>query len=298
MNIKTLKGIIYVGIGAASYGVLAVCVKLGTREGYTTGEITFSQALIGCTILILLNLFARVTSRKNSIKYPDSKERLKLIAGGIPLGLTSTFYYIALQYVSVSVCIVLLMQSVWMGSVIDLIINKTKPTISKIVAIIIVLIGTALATNLINSEVEINVIGICWGLLAAFTFTLTMSVSNKVAIGYSPIVRSMFMLIGSVVIVSLIWGYSLITNGFDVSVLWKWGIILALFGTVLPPLLFTKGFPLAGLGVGSIVASIELPVSVLAAFFILKEPVSLIQWVGIILILAAIFLMNITALKK
>ena len=53
------------------------------------------------------------------------------------------------------------------------------------------------------------------------------------------------------------------------------------------------GFPLTGIGLGSIVSSLELPVSVLMAFFILNEQVILFQWIGIVLILVAIVLMNI-----
>lgn len=297
MKSNLLKGIIYVAIGAASYGVLAICVKLGVKEGFSTGEITFSQAFIGFTVLLLMNLITSVTKRNTAAAKPTIKEKRNLILGGMPLGLTSTFYYLSLQYIDVSICIVLLMQSVWIGSLMDLIVNKTKPDKSKIVAIIVVLVGTILATNLLNSEIELNWVGVFWGMLAALSYTFTMSVSNKVATGYTPQVRSMYMMLGSLIVVILIWGYSL-SQQFDVSVLWKWGIVLAVFGTILPPLLFTKGFPQTGLGLGSIVASVELPVSVFAAFLILGENVNAIQWVGIVLILVAVVLMNLSVLKK
>ena len=58
------------------------------------------------------------------------------------------------------------------------------------------------------------------------------------------------------------------------------------------------GFPHTGLGLGSIISSVELPVSVMMAFFILNEEVILSQWVGIVLILIAIVIMNIQFKKK
>ncbi len=73
---------------------------------------------------------------------------------------------------------------------------------------------------------------------------------------------------------------------------------MALFGTVIPPILFNIGFTNAGLGLGSIVSSLELPVSVTMAFVLLGEKVELIQWVGIILILFAIVLMNLPSKKE
>ena len=58
------------------------------------------------------------------------------------------------------------------------------------------------------------------------------------------------------------------------------------------------GFPHTGLGLGSIISSVELPASVMMAFFILNEEVILSQWVGIVLILIAIVIMNIQFKKK
>jgi drug/metabolite transporter (DMT)-like permease len=51
--------------------------------------------------------------------------------------------------------------------------------------------------------------------------------------------------------------------------------------------------PLTGMGLGAIIASVEIPVSVLMAHLLLKEPVSFLQWVGVILILFSVVLMNI-----
>ena len=216
--------------------------------------------------------------------------------GGIPFGLTSSFYYLSLTYTSVSVCIVMLMQSVWIGSVIDFVINKNKPTPNKIIAIVIVLIGTVLATNLFASDVTVDWRGILWGLMAALSYSVSLLVSNNVATGYPSLSRSLYIIAGSAIMVSLVWGYSLFTQ-FDPNVLWKWGFAIALFGTVLPPLLFTKGIPVIGVGLGSILASIELPVSVTMARIVLGEEINLSQLSGIILIILAVVIMNISYLK-
>jgi drug/metabolite transporter (DMT)-like permease len=298
---KVYKGIIFVGVGAALYGILAAIVKLAGQdqsirpEGYTTAEVTFAQALVGVVILLILNAFLRMS--KNKPASPNKKEKLSLMFGGIPLGLTSTFLYLSLQYISVSVSMVLLMQSVWLGTIFDYFINKQKPTTNKLIAIGIVLVGTLLATNVLQEDVTLNWTGVFWGFMSGLSFTWSMYTSDRIAPQYSPVVRSLYMVIGSLIIVTLIWGYSLLQT-FDVSVLWKWGIVVALFGTVLPPIFFTKGFPMTGLGLGSIIASVELPVSVLAANIMLSEEVNVMQWGGIFLIIAAVVLMNISFSKK
>lgn len=73
----------------------------------------------------------------------------------------------------------------------------------------------------------------------------------------------------------------------------KWGFLLAAFGTVIPPVMFTKGMPKIGAGLSSILLTVELPVAVLCAHFILKEEISTIQVVGIVIMLGAIVYMNI-----
>jgi len=55
-------------------------------------------------------------------------------------------------------------------------------------------------------------------------------------------------------------------------------------------LLFMQGLPRTGRRVGTILASLELPVSVVAAAYLLGTAVAPIQWAGIALILAGIAL--------
>jgi drug/metabolite transporter (DMT)-like permease len=156
-----------------------------------------------------------------------------------------------------------------------------------------------LATNLLFSKVILDWRGIFWGMLAAASFTTTMFTANKIALKISSAQRSLYMLLGGAIIV---FGFGIFTQTtpYNFSIFMKWGIFLALFGTIIPPMLLNAGFPKTGIGLGSIVSSLELPVSVLMAYFILNETVVILQWLGIILILFAIIIMNVNSsfLKK
>jgi len=158
------------------------------------------------------------------------------------------------------------------------------------------LIGTLLATNILNSEINLDWRGLVFGMLAAASFTTTMFTANKIALGISTAQRSLYMLLGGAIVVFFFAVFTQVTP-FNLDIFAKWGIILALFGTIIPPILMNAGFPSTGLGLGSIVSSLELPVSVLMAFFILNEQVIALQWFGILLILAAIVIMNIQKRK-
>ena len=313
-----LKGVLYVALGASIFGMLATFVKLSYQDGYTTSEVTTAQFVLGLTGLLILNLIQKKTSKK-PLTQPTSREIKMLMLAGTSLGCTSLFYYLCVQYINVSIAIVLLMQSVWFSVVVESVISKKFPNAKKVIATIIVLIGTFFATNMINLNVKLDLNGIFWGLMAAASFSITMFTSNKIATHIPVLKKSLIMLSGGAVIIFIFLFFAQIgplhfdvlkefylnftdntvhIRPFDYSIFYTYGFILALFGTIIPPTLFNLGFPKAGLGLGSIISSIELPVSVTMAFILLGEQVILIQWMGIILILFAIVLMNLPSKKK
>ena len=291
-----LKGVVLVGIGATSYGMLATFVKLAYGEGYTTAEVTTSQFIYGLIGLLIINLVQRSRNKVRAQK-PTTKNIAQLMIAGTSLGFTSLFYYLAVKYIPVSIGIVLLMQTVWMGVLLEMFLEKKIPSKIKIISVVIVLFGTMLATNLLYNEVALDWRGIGWGMLAAASFTTTMFTSNRVAVHISTSQRSLFMLLGGSVVV---FSFALITQvtPFNFEIFAKWGIILALFGTIIPPMLLNAGFPHTGLGLGSIVSSLELPVSVMMAYVLLHEPVNATQWLGIVLIITAIVIMNVNFKKR
>jgi drug/metabolite transporter (DMT)-like permease len=289
-NNNIIKGVFLVGLGATSYGMLATFVKLAYKENFTTAEVTSAQFIYGIIGILIINIFQKKQAKTEVIK-ATKKNIFQLMLAGTSLGMTSVFYYLCVKYIDVSIAIVLLMQTVWMGVLLEWFLDKKAPSKQKILAVFIVLIGTLLATNLINSTVEIDWKGILFGMLAAASFTTTMFTANKIALGISSAQRSLYMLLGGAIIVA---GFALFTQTtpFNFEIFLKWGIILALFGTIIPPMLMNSGFPKTGLGLGSIVSSLELPVSVMMAYFILNETVILSQWVGVLLIIFAIVIMN------
>ncbi|CAM4021423.1 EamA family transporter [Flavobacterium weaverense] len=292
---SVLKGVFLVAIGATSYGMLATFVKIAYGEGFTTAEVTTSQFIYGIIGIFILNLFQKVKNKNTAIK-ATKKNIVHLMLAGTSLGTTSLFYYLAVKYIPVSIGIVLLMQTVWMGVLLEMILEKKIPSTQKIVSVVIVLIGTALATNLINNEVQLDWRGIMWGFLAAASFTTTMFTANRVAVNISSAQRSLYMILGGAVIVFTFALFTQVTP-FNYDIFIKWGIIMALFGTIIPPMLLNAGFPLTGIGLGSIVSALELPVSVMMAYTLLNENVEPLQWFGILLIIVAIVIMNVNFRK-
>lgn len=293
---SVLKGVFLVGLGATSYGMLATFVKLAYKENFTTAEVTSSQFILGILGILIINAFQKFKKKEEVVK-ATPKNIMQLMLAGTSLGMTSVFYYLAVKYIPVSIGIVLLMQTVWMGVLLEWFLDKKAPSLQKVISVGVVLLGTALATNLFSKSIDLDWRGIMWGLLAASSFTTTMFTANRVGLGISSAQRSLYMLLGGAVIV---FGFSIATQvtPFNMAIFAKWGLVLAIFGTIIPPMLMNAGFPYTGIGLGSIVSSLELPVSVMMAFVILNETVVFSQWAGIILIILAIVIMNIQWPRK
>src|SRR5690625_6656757 len=65
---KQLKGILYVGIGASSYGVLATFVKLANTQEIHTAGLTFSQYLFGFLVLSILSYVINIKRRAKGVE--------------------------------------------------------------------------------------------------------------------------------------------------------------------------------------------------------------------------------------
>jgi drug/metabolite transporter (DMT)-like permease len=287
------KGVILVLFGACSFGILSTFVKLAYADGYSLGDVTGTQAFFGALILWVCYLIQRKIS--NPVSTATKSPWYILVAAGSVTGLVSMFYYQCVKLVPASLSIILLMQFVWISVLLELIIYKKKPTNLQLLAVVFVLMGTVLASGFTNTtSSEINYIGITYGLLAALCYAIFLMLNGKLGNDYPPLKKSALMITGACILIFIVLPPQFIINGALGGSLLKWGIILAVFGTVIPPICFSTGIPKAGLTMSSILSSVELPVAVMMSSLVLHEQVSFTRWIGVIIILSALIVPNLS----
>lgn len=88
----------------------------------------------------------------------------------------------------------------------------------------------------------------------------------------------------------LIFPPTYLTDGSLFEGLFLYGCLLAFFGVLIPTAFFNIGVPRIGAGMASILGAAELPTAVLAPSLFLQESVSLLQWLGVLIILFGIVL--------
>ncbi|MHC0038737.1 EamA family transporter [Pseudoneobacillus sp. C159] len=284
MNLN--KGIVFVLLGAGCFGFTPIFAKLGFSYGYSLGQINIVQMMISS---ILLWSFTFI--KRSSFKGLNKKNVPQIMMTGCFIGLTSIFYYGAMQYLPASLAIILMFQFVWIGIILEWIFSKIKPAPVTVLSIIFILIGVFFASNILNGDLQgLPLKGFLFGILSAITYAGFIFFSGKVAITVDPWTRTSLMATGSTILVLVLFMHeipsvfpleaNLLTSSAGVS----------LFGAVLPPLFFAVGAPLVSGGMANILTSIELPVAILSASLILSEVITPLQWLGTAIILAAIAL--------
>lgn len=292
------KSVILVFLGACSYGVLSTLVKLGYQQGFTTAEISGSQMVLGALMLWAMSVPFLARAREKA----SGKQWLLLMAVGSFAGLTGIFYYLSLQFIPASIAIVLLFQFTWIGVLVESLLERKWPGLPKLAALLLLVMGTVMTVwtgeGWSRGFSSFSVAGITFGLLSALTYTGFLLFSGRTATVLTPLLRSSIMMTGSAVITVLVFPPSFIVNGSLAAGLWLWGLLLALFGAVIPTLTFTYGIPHIGGGLATILGAAELPTVVLLAWTVLHEPISIIQWAGVITILAGIAVAEIRPRTK
>lgn len=300
-----LKGGIFVFLGACSFGLLSTIVKTAYADGYTLGQITGSQTFFGMSLLWIVYLVQVASGKTGQPARKEDKQVTskptawwKVLLAGTFTGLVGIFYYQCVKLLPASIAIILLMQYLWISILIEAIVFKKKPHRMQLIAAGIVLVGTLFAGGIFNQDVVLNAKGIIFGFLAATCYSIFILTSGRVGNELPVFKKSALMITGSCMMTWIIFPPLFFFDGVFVGGLYKWGLSLALLGTVIPPLFFSIGMPKTGISLGAILSAAELPVAITSSRFILHESVQLLQWFGVALILAAIVLTNIKVGKK
>lgn len=286
-------GILLVLIGAASYGMLSPLTKLAFQGGWNEAQVTFMQ--LTCGVVMMWGIVGlRPGAWSNPFRGPWV--RLSLI-GMIGLALTTVLYNTALSELDASLAIVMLFQFTWITLALDSILQRKKPNLFQLLSVGTVMVGTLLTVNIASANFStVSLRGIGFGLLAAVTYSLFILFTGKLQTKMDPVLRSAIMLTAGLPLLYLIYPPQQVLQG-DISSLLLWGLVLGIFGQIIPTVGFNIGVPRTGSSLAAMLGSMELPVAVIGAYVILHESVKLQQWIGIGLILAGVVIAELKTAK-
>ena len=281
-------------IAASSYGILSTIVKLAMQSGFTSSEAITSQYVFGFLLALLLALLTQRTLPTVSLT-----GWITLLFTGIFTATTGIVYGQALNYLPASLAVIMLFQFTWIGLFLDCALKKRLPTKMEFISLLFLFAGTILAAGVF--DVDLTAIpwqGWAFGLTSALSFSIFIQINARQVTGITMITRTLIVSVVALAFISLFLSPEIIWNGQLSAGLWKYGLLLGLFGIILPILLFSFAVPKIGGGLTSILSAMELPVAICVSVIVLHETITMLQLCGIALILIGMTLPPYLSMRK
>ena len=288
------KALVAVLAAGTFWGTMGFFARSLYAVGFGPLEVAQTRITTG---LILVGLYILLFNRSQfQVKLKDIW--CFLGTGIVSLLLFSTCYFSALNYTSLAVAAILLYTAPFFVMLLSLLLFKEKMTGKKIFALLLAFTGCVLVSGLGGNE-NFSWIGILLGLGSGLFYAL-YSIFGRYAInrGYGAWTMTFYTFLFCSIGCAFLCNWQVIGNAVmaDSSTL-LWVLGLGFVTAFLPYLLYSYGLEKMESSKASILASVEPVVSALFGVFVFHETLSLVGVVGIILVLAAIVVLNKKAKK-
>lgn len=285
----TFTNSVLIFIAGSSYGFIVPVIKTANENGIFPSTVLPLQYLIALVASLIFVLVRK-------IKWSSPKKLCEMAILGIFTGGTSICYYTAVTLLPSSAALTLLFQYVWISVLIECIHKRKLPTLSSVVSIAVILIGTVFATGLLDGDaISLNPIGVAFGAASAVFYALFLYFSGIIGVGQPTALRAVMLAAGGVIATSIVSPGAYIA-AVQTPQVWPYSFALSILGIIFPTTVINYASPKLSAGMVSIMASSELPVGILAAWVLVADVPSPLVIFGSILVLLGIFLKQIPAL--
>ena len=296
---NTRIGYIYVFLAASFFAFIGVLGKDLISAGIVPLDLIILQ--YAATVLIMFGYF--VFTDLKVLKLTKHEVKKILIQGIIGSSGTTIFFYLALEHVNAGIASMLLFTHPVLINVYFLISKTKKINMINNIALVLAILGSIMVINIFAFNMTSTpIIGIIFGLLASAAYAFFNIYAELEFKEAKPMVTT-FYSSGVILAVALLMNPGFLAFDFELS--WRtmfYIVRLAVIAGILPVVYLYKGIGIVGADKGSIIATAELPITVLLAYFLLGENMNFIQIIGVFLIIASIILLqnenNILALIK
>ncbi|WP_226528245.1 DMT family transporter [Metabacillus niabensis] len=285
------KNIAYVYIlsGAALWGMIGLFVTFLYEAGFSPTQVVSIRA-ISASIFLLFFVFWK---KREAIKIKLSDSKYFVGTGVISIVFFNWCMFEAIKETSISVSSVLLYTAPAFVMIFSRFFFKELFTIRKILALIITFIGCILVIGLFqNTNESVTIYGLLVGLGSGFFYALYSIFGKFALIKYSSVTVTTYTFVFAAIAItpfSGLWHVGTIFTNLEV---WLSIIGLGLFSTLLAFLLYTKGLESVESGRASILATVEPVVATLIGFLVFQEKLSVGQYIGIIAVIMAVFIVQ------
>lgn len=279
----------YVISGAVLWGLISLFSNTLAENGITPENIVAIRSF--GAVLLLFFIFILKDKSIFKIKIKDIKYFIG--TGIISFVFFNWCLFTAMNECSVAIAVVLLYTAPIFVTILSVLLFNEKMSKTKIIALIITVIGCMCVTGVIGGELNGTLFGVICGIGSGVFYALYSIFGRYALMKYKSETVTMytflFASIGSIPLVRFNELKTGLSNPSSIMAV----ILIVVVSTVAPFLLYTKGLTKVESGTASILATAEPAVGVIVSIFILKQPINLIAVIGALLILGAVMALNI-----
>jgi len=280
-------GYFYAILASFFYALVTIVGKNLVTGGTHPIQITFYQYLISVSILAVWILLRNRDAFRCDRKMIGFFALLGVVGGAT----TNMLFYSTLQYLDAGISAMLLfLHPVFITLFFAVTKIKTMKPINYF-SVLLAACGTAIVLDVFSGSIKFSAVGISLGLLSAVTYAFYNIFADLKLKGADPNVINFYACSASTLYTMTILFFN--GTGFSIDLAAVPSIFfLALFSGVMPAYCFLKALQYIGSEKVSVVATIELPLTLIMAFTILKEHMEPVQLFGIVLIVTATVILH------
>ena len=273
------------------WGTMGLFVRRLNAMGLASMEIVEMRSIISVLILFPVTFFMdrKLLKIRAGHLWP-------LIASGIcSIVFFNYCYFSTISIMDLSMAAILLYTAPIFVMLLSLVLFREKLTAVKVTALILAFCGCCLVCGITNASVSITLPGLLLGLGSGFGYAL-YSIFSRFSLNHG---------LNSITITDYTFLFAALGGAFltDFSALGAavlsygaqfvlFAVVYSVVTTVLPYLLYTTGLQYVENGTASVIASIEPVVATVLGFLFYSESPTISTIAGIVLVLAALVLLN------
>lgn len=290
-SVINIKNSVYIILAGILWGIISLFVTQLQEMGLNSMQVVSVRAFFSALILVVFLLI-------------KDKSKLKIKLKDIPLflgtGVFSIIFFNFCYFESIEVIggaavpALLLYTAPVFVMVISMILFKEKITGKKLIALVLTFSGLIFVTGAFSGEEHLSMKAILLGVGAGLGYALYSIFGKYLVPKYDAITIAAYtFIVASVFAVPFSGVFSQVTLFLSVKGI---GAILALavLGTVLPFLFYTKGLKGMDAGKASILATAEPFVAAIVGVLFFHEKMTFVKIFGMLLIFSAILILNIS----
>lgn len=275
------------------WGIMGIFVRKLETYGFTSIQIA-SMRLIGGAVIFLI-VTALFNRKKLHIKIKDMG--LFFGMGVCSILFFTVCYFTTISMASLSVAAILLYTEPIMVMLMSLVLFHEKLTVRKSIALLMAFAGCVLVTG-IGGAMRVSAPAVGIGLLSGFGYGLYSIFGTYALRKYPPLTATTYAFlcggIGALLLCRPGEMVSRIRISGEPGKVVLLIVLLAFFTAVLPYLFYTMGLSATKASSAAIMASTEPVVATIAGVLVFHEVMTAASTVGILLVLGAIVLLNLT----